>query len=579
MSRGRRKSKGEAPSTRGALLDVTAQLRREHGLSGDEDRREIVDIMTFCNDPDLLNLPGNNMNLFLSQKVVLKCLYMGSRGNRNVKLTQEELQWLHDKKQKNVLEMIEKKNRGEKFRVSELILVLGRRSSKTVLASIISVYEVYKLLMVGNGDPYDFYGIPYDHEIAVLNVATSRKQAGRLFAEIKARIRNCRFFDDRIVKPPTSEEIRVCTDIDLKKISDQSITIPVTGSVVIVCGHSNPDSLRGYTTICLLFDELAFYDEAEKVSGTQFYEALAPSVSDFSHKGDGIIVEISTPGPKTGIFYKLWKSSLEISGMLSFKMATWDFNPKRPYDDPELTKFRKLDAAGFEVEFGAEWPEGGVYGIYFPEELIKRCTRIDLKPETSPVPGAEYYFHLDPALSGDRYVLVAVRKTIYRDIRGDLCPRPVLSFIRVFEPKPGFGLDYEEIDAEVVKLCLKYKPRVVSYDQWNSETSLQRLTKVGVFTKRTAFNRGYKNRIYQNLRDLMAKPEVGIYIFDDALLLAELYNLKYKPSPRGMSIGADKRGDCPTDDAADCLAGASYLACGNFFCQLPMTTTVFTGMR
>jgi hypothetical protein len=46
-----------------------------------------------------------------------------------------------------------------------------------------------------------------------------------------------------------------------------------------------------------------------------------------------------------------------------------------------------------------------------------------------------------------------------------------------------------------------------------------------------------------------------------------------------MSIGADKRGDCPTDDMADCLAGAAFMASGHHHARLPEVLTVYTGMR
>jgi hypothetical protein len=561
-----------------ALDEAIAKLKKEHNLDAKTGplKDDIVDIMTFCNSPEYLDLPTANLHLFISQKVVLKCFYMGSKGNEAVMLTAEEMKWLSDNKQFKVLEKLNNLNKGQKFLFKELILVLGRRSSKTVLASIIACYEIYKLLKVGGGDPYKYYNIPYDQEIAVVNVATSRKQAGRLFAHIKARLRNSKFFRARIAKPPTAEEIRIFTDTDIKKLSDPNLTIPVEGSVVLVCGHSNPDSIRGYAIICLIFDELAFYDEAEKVSGSEFYTALAPSVADFGD--DGRIVEISSPGPKTGIFYKLWDSSHTMENMLAFQVATWLFNPdKYPYDHPELTKFRHLDPGRFEVEYGALWPEGGAYGLFFPEAVVKQCLKLDSKEE-EPSQG-EYYFHIDPAKNGNRYVLVAVRKTTFRDLSGQLCPRVFLAFTRQFDPDPKMGVDIEKTDAEVIELCSKYHPVVVTYDQWNSEASIQKLVRSGINVRQIAFNRGFKQSVYTNLRNLMQRPDDSVLLYDEPQLIAELLHLKYKPTPRGQSIGADPRGDCPTDDYADCFAGATFMACRQVYQGLPAPVLAYTGRR
>jgi hypothetical protein len=565
-----------------ALFETIERLKRDHSLVNDEEKK-IVDIVTFCNDPRYLDLPNpktSNFRLWLSQIVTLKCLYIGSQGNEQLSLTKDEIAWLYDKKQQNVIDWLQKRDSGErKERISELVLVLGRRSSKTMLTSVICAYEVYKLIMVGDGDPYKYYDIPYDKELAVLNVATSKEQAGRLFTDIKARIRNGPFFRGRIAGIG-SDKIRIFTDIDLKKKEDPSINIPVEGSVVIVCGHSNPDSLRGLQTICLLFDELAFYDESDKVSGTYFYTTLKASVGDFSKMGAGLTVSISTPGPKTGVFYKLWKESLDGQGKLSFRMPTWDFNPTRNYDtDPELVSARQFDPERFDIEYGVQWPEGGMYGIYFPEQLIQAAIRTDISPETKPDGKSQYFFHIDPALSGNRYVMVAVKKNMYRDVTGERRPRVTLAFTRMFEPDPRTGLDYSRIDAEVLSLCKQFRPIFVTYDQYNSVHSLQMLRKAGYRVLQTAYNRGYKNKIYQNLKDLMSRPERGLYLYDETMLIKELMYLKFRPTARGQSIGSDTKGECPTDDLADCLAGSAFMACGQHRYQLPESSVVNTGRR
>lgn len=568
--------KSKSP-TKNPLLESVAALEAKYALATVDE--SIKDIMAFCESPDLLNLPGSNLKLFPSQRIVLKCLYMGSRGNENLKLTAEEMQWLYDKKQDNVLEMIARREKGEQQRISELILVLGRRSSKTVIASIISAYEIYKLLKVGAGNPYTFYDIPMDKEIAVINVATSKKQAGRLFADVKARIRNSPFLNNRVANV-TADEIRIYTDTDLQRKNDPNVNVPVDGSVLIVCGHSNPESLRGYAAICLLFDELAFYDESEKVSGSSFYNALKPSVGDFSPKGDGMTVLISSPGPKTGVFYKRWTLSLHMQNMLSFKMATWDFNPTRKLEtDPELIAARESDYGSFLVEYGAEWPEGGMYGIYFPEELIHSCVRTDIGPEDFSDGRNEYYFHIDPGQGVSRYVIVIVKRSFYRDIRNKLMPRVILVYTKIWTPDSKMGLKFTEIDQEVLGLCRRFSPVEISYDQWNSIHSLEILREHGFMCNQYAYNRGYKQRIYQNLKDLMNVEEKALWLYDQPNLIQELKHLRYRPTPRGVSIGADTRGDCPTDDLADCLAGAAYRACGRTNARLPAIVTTYTGLR
>lgn len=547
----------------------------------------LVDIITFCESPEYLNLPKNNFNLFLSQKVVLKCFYMGTPGNEDMVLTQEEWNWLYEKKQDKVIEKLKKREKGEHIRFSELILVLGRRSSKTVMSSIIACYELYKLLVINGGDPYAYFQIPHEHKIAVINVATSREQAKILFSEVESRIRNSPFFANRVAGSSMTE-IKLFTDLDLKKIEANSGNIKVNGTVSVLCGHSNPKSLRGYAVFCLIFDELAFYDEGGKVSARDFYNALQPSVMEFATsaidgKSFGVVVEISSTGPTSGFFYKQWATSLKEDQMLSFKTPTWDFNPKMPFEHPELQRLKERDPESFAIEFGAEWPEGSMFGQYFPKELIDKVFEIGLskniRAQDRPDPGGEYFFHIDPGLTASRYVCLAVQRVMYRDNLGVLCPRAVLSFIKIFTPMTAMGLEWGKIDEEVLRLCKIFLPVKVTYDQWNSASSLYMLQQNRIPFEQTSFNRAYKSKIYQNLRDLMSKPECGVYMYEHDDLKNELYSLKFRPTPRGVSIGADKRGECPTDDIADCLAGATYMACGKYYAKLPRIGTVYTGIR
>jgi len=546
----------------------------------------IVDIITFCESPEMLNLPGNNFVLWLSQRVVLKCFYMGTIGNDNISLTKEEWQWLYDNKQEQVIEKLKKRERGCQFRFSELTLVLGRRSSKTVLSSIIASYEAYKLLVINKGDPYKYFDIPDEHKIAIINVATSREQSKILFAEIESRIRNAPFFSNRIPANNPSTEIRLWTDLDLRKMEEKGTKI--NGTISVLCGHSNPKSLRGYAVFCLIFDELAFYDEGGKVSAKDFYNALQPSVMEFATsaidgRSHGVVVEISSTGPTSGFFYKLWENSLKSDHMLSFKSSTWGFSPKFPYDHPELKALRERDPETFRIEFGAEWPEGAMFGQYFPKDLVDKCFRIgmenNVQPQEMPQPGGDYYFHVDPGLTASRYVCVGIQRRLYRDVRGDLCPRSILAFVKIFTPITASGLEWGKIDDEILRLSRLFCPVRVTYDQWNSASSVSLLKQNGINVEQTSFNRAFKSRIYQNLRELMSKPECGVYLFQHEDLYNELVHLKFKPSPRGISIGADKRGECPTDDIADCLAGATHASCGKYYSRYPSSAVVHTGFR
>lgn len=569
------------------LLDAILEINQSNPILNQdkkEDNKKIVDIMTFCEDPTYLDLPSSNLKMWLPQKIILKAFYMGTRGNENIKLNKDEWQWLYDNSkheerdgviyEKNINEVIEKllKKEREGFNFTELHLCVGRRGTKSILSSIISAYEAYKLLTIGEGDPHKFYGIPNGEDIHIINVALSQDQAGTLFGMIRQRLMDAPFFRNRIANATTTE-IRLYTDNDLKKKKKQGSVLDVKGSVVILCGHSNPDTLRGKSAVLILFDELAFYDESGKTPGSAFYNALEPSIKKFKQFGDARLVEISSPNTMVGIFYDLFKNAKTSNHVLSFQMPTWCVNKDIPYE--ALTDERKRNPESFAIEFGAQWAKSGTYGTYFDAGLVDKCIRLDLTPHRKPMPGFNYYLHVDPASGGDRYVAVLVAKERYTNHLGKKRIRVRLANVWIWETEPGIGIEFSKIDREIIQICGIYRPLAVSYDQYNSKQSVQLLRSHGINTIETSYNRGFKQKIYQNLRDMMSYyPEPELWLYDDVRLILEMKALKKRPTQRGISIVVDKHGDTKTDDIVDCLAGATAMASENLRAALPEPVVV-----
>jgi hypothetical protein len=141
----------------GSLLDGIVLDATQHVVVSDE---SIVDVITFCESPQYLNLVGQDppLTLWPMQKIVLKLFYRGSRGNEHLTLTEEERSILldiaetevldYEKEQGGFLQVIEQYDRCVNH--TQLLLVMGRRSSKTLMVSIIASYEAYKLLELGN---------------------------------------------------------------------------------------------------------------------------------------------------------------------------------------------------------------------------------------------------------------------------------------------------------------------------------------------------------------------------------------------------------------------------------------------
>jgi len=458
-------------------------------------------------------------------------------------------------------------------------------SHNTFMASIITAYEAYKLILINNGDPHRYYNLPNDDEIAIINVALSQKQAGRLFGQVQSRLRNSPFFKGRIAKE-TSDTIRLYTDRDLQKKSEGAI-LSVQGSILLLCGHSNPDSLAGYSAILLLFDEIAFYDETGKVTGKYFVNRLKPSLSKFYKYNAGKVVMISSPNVKNGAFYDAFMEATSTDtnisdSCLSFQLPTWDINLDVSYSEPELAKERNANPEMFKIEFGGQWAEGGSYTNYFDAGAVDRCIRYDLKPHDRPNPRCNYYIHVDPAKKSNNYAAIMVAKERYTNAQGQKRNKCTLAGVWVWKPTPGLGLLFDQIDTYIIQICSRFHPMSVTYDDYHSVHSVQRLRGHGINCTQISFNDRVKCKVYQNLNNMMLyHPEPEILLYDNCpettLLISELKELKIKRTKRGYSILPDKHGDIASDDLSDCLAGACSAANEGLRMALPAPVTVRLG--
>lgn len=555
----------------------------------------IPDIIEFCQSKRYLNLPNSGVFLFPIQKIILKCFYRGQRGNEHLKLTKEEMEILFNNKMDSI---IDKYNSNDNFR--ELILVLGRRSGKGFLTSIIALYETMKLLELPGGSPFKYYNIVRGNPIYILTVATSSDQSKLLFNDIKAKMQTSEYFRSRIghveadrISMLTPEDKRMNIDLKNEKL-EKAIT---KGSVVIMSGHSNSDALLGKRLFALLFDEVASFRSASgQNSGERIYAALGPCTADFSVVDpktkervlESKIVSISSPRSEEGIFYKLWSETPNNPSRIAFKLPTWKVN-ENITEIMLRSEYSYMSPNAFAMEFGAEF--SGTAGERFvPEQYVIQAQlmgkEINLQQRHNGVPGMVYYAHLDPASTSHNYALVVVhaeeRIRVKQNEHG--VPKKekfkliVVDHVKVWHPEPNKSISVKEIDNYIIELARRFRFASVTYDDWNSLSSVQNLRAKGIPTRVTPFRKGYKMKIYDNLENLLvnnqlALPSKGL---DAELLFNELKYLKRIYGNQGFRIKADEEAPTSTDDMADALAGACGQVLENVYGGYAKSGTVYT---
>ena len=297
------------------------------------------------------------------------------------------------------------KNKDGKRNYSELIFVSGMRGVKTTLAAMISLYEVFKLLILD--DPAKHYNLGPGSEIQCINVAPSEPQAlDTVFKRSKELVAHSPFFMAR-------EYELVYNAI---KFPDKNITIKALGS--------NSGSGVGRTVKCFIADEVSsFLDNQNKRSAQEVYSRLSKSTATFKPWNENIRVAISSPlydGDFITSMHKRAKEE-EWDWAMTIWEPTWNLNPNLTKD--VLEEERKKDPISFDRDFGAT--PGVEVENFFSSELIKRIKMSqernhnlleDLEHLEAKNDAVYYIVGTDPAIKNDSFGLALGHVTTSGDI-------------------------------------------------------------------------------------------------------------------------------------------------------------------
>lgn len=571
--------------------------------------KKIPDIITFVENPEWLGLPyhpSNPINLFPIQKIMLKAFYKGTVGNEDIDLTEDEIKLCEELslEEPDRGGFLQSFNNGEIKR--ELVLVWGRRSGKDFVSSIIATYEAMKLLECEGGDPYKIYEISSANTINILTVANSSSQANIAFSEIRERILNSPYFKDKIVKDGiTSQSIYLLTPKDKednKNYKDRGFPLK-KGSVGIIVGHSNSDTLLGMGCIVLILDEVASYKmTGGSSSGDRIYAALTPTVQTYVRKCylkdengnivresngqpiikerhyDGKIISISSPRGKEGKFYELFRDSLSVPSRLSMRLATWEINPSHTRESLR-EKDNTLSEPEFNMEYGANFSGTGLEHFFSEDQIKPLFIGHNYRLKDMGEPGHVYFMHIDPATSSHNYALVIIHKEYYFNKETNKSDYIiVVDYVKYWTPVNG-PLDVNSISSYIVGLKKRFHFGLVTYDQWSSLESILKLRKAGIPNQLTRFTNAYKMLIYKELENVINAKKIIIPKEERTILLYnEMINIQRKFTATGFKVMPKKDGDgIKSDDLIDCLAGACYIALKKQFIGLPSSTTVEFG--
>lgn len=390
----------------------------------------------------------------------------------------------------------------------EVFLIIGRRGGKSFISALIAVYlAVFKDWKARLGPGERGY---------IMCIASDKKQAGVVFNYIKEILR-LPIFKGMVINE-TKEEIELKNNIVI---------------AVHTCSYR---SLRGYTILAVICDELAFWrDEFSANPAQEVLRALRPSLGNVE---DSLLLGISTGYSKSGPLYEAFRDRYgqEDKEVLVWKAGTLDMNPT--YRKKTIDKALKEDFSAARAEYFGEFRED--LETFLSTEALEAVIAHE-RYEIGRVHGLPHFAFVDP--SGGRGDAMTL-SICFKEDSGKI----VQSCIRAKHP-PFNPQDCVKEFAEVIK---SYGISSCEGDRYSGEWCSSSFEKEGITYKNAELS---KSDIYLEFLPLVMQGQVELLNHRQQII--ELRQLERRTG-KGKDTVDHPKG--LHDDLANSAAGACVMA-------------------
>ncbi|TET75226.1 MAG: hypothetical protein E3J56_00895 [Candidatus Aminicenantes bacterium] len=287
---------------------------------------------------------------------------------------------------------------------------------------------------------------------------------------------------------------------------------------------------RGFSTACVILDELAFYrTETSANPAEELLISLLPRLLP-----NGLLIGISTPYGKFGLLYEIYKQHYgdENSDILVWKAPTMVMNPT--YKQSLIDRLLKRDKVKMRAEYMAEFRED--IETYLTESEIDAVTVKGTKSYL-PVPGKQYFAFCD--MSGGRKDAFAL--SIGHNEDG------VVIIDRIELRKPQ---DPANVCDEFTLILKHFGLSRLQGDRYAGEWPVSAFRKRGITYQISQLT---KNDIYLHFQPIVSMRKVQL--LDSEVLKTQLLSLE-----RRTGIGGQDRVEHPRglhDDLCNAVAGCA----------------------
>lgn len=465
-----------------------------------------------------------------------------------------------------------------------LIGVCGMRSGKTVMASLILLYELHCDLLIPN--PQRTWGLAPNQEVYYTCCTTKGEQAtDTIFAAVDGFHDHSPWFRryNDAIRQRAKEE-----GISLEKVYAKSLTeIRYYHKQLFVDNTgANSSGIAGKTRKLVVMDEIARFVQTESRMGVDaVYDTLKASLLTLSDCGSKMI-NISSSQYKTDMIMKLYNAEKESPSprTLAFLHPTWDFNPKWPHDHSFFEEMRKTNPMALRRDFGCDPP--GAQDPWMPEEWrIDECVdekipaliavqdfttslitpdrkRTDMVSKRVLFKDITATKHIviscDPGHRHDSFGMVLAYTKPVRTVAG-IQMHMFVGYAMAWEPtvNPRREVDFKNVLDLIKDFDKHWAVDQVVYDQWQSVLQIQDLQASGVNAERIALTKDDWESLaalFYNRQIHLLHPKVGGKGSDR--LAFELKNLQL------TGAGKVDHQVNTTSDIAVCLARAAKVLIG-----------------
>lgn len=453
---------------------------------------------------------------------------------------------------------------GKEFR--DLTLCCGRRGGKSVIAGVISSYEVYRTLKRSK-DPIRYYNLLEGNPISFLTVAPTEAQADTCYKMTRGLCQNSSTLQDS-VKNPTDSDFCVMSESDKEKARFAKI-VP---SIEVKRGNSSSNATRSGAIKVVVMDEANFFESLAQADA--MYQATHPSTVTFK---DGKYVMISSPLLREGFFYNhcLEASSGEIDGHLLIQAYSALMNPERLESDA-LKADKKKNIVKFNAEYGARFVEFADGWIDNKDDFRRCINRSRKERNERGFPGILYYFGGDVGLKNDgtAYCICHWDDTLGKVIidyidcwfsgSSDVwkVDEKATIYSKYNKMKHMQSLKLEDIAEEISSIDKYFPIAAGEIDQANSAGLMENLSKKNldvVFEVKHMTDR-LNHDYFEFFRDFYSSGLIEFY--EDDSVMQEFFNLVLLKHPKLTKVEAPNL-DGFHDDIFSAVVKAVYLCAKN----------------